>query len=51
MLLDASAVDLHVYAAGGKIVEAGSEGKIEAVGEGVDELGRRYPIGAGDDVM
>ena len=49
VLLDAIAVDLHVYAAGGKVIEAGSDGKIEAVGEGVDELGRRYSIGAGDD--
>ena len=49
VLLDAIAVDLHVYAACGKVVEPGDSGKIEAVGEGVDELGRRYPIGAGDD--
>lgn len=49
VLLDAIAVDLHVYTACGKVVESGDTGKIEAVGEGVDELGRRYPIGAGDD--
>lgn len=49
VLLDAIAVDLHVYAACGKVVEPGDSGRIEAVGEGVDELGCRYPIGAGDD--
>lgn len=49
VLLDAIAVDLHVYTACGKVVQPGDSGKIEAVGEGVDELGRRYAIGAGDD--
>lgn len=49
VLLDAISVDLHVYTACGKIVEPGGSPLIEAVGEGVDELGSRYPIGRGDD--
>jgi hypothetical protein len=48
VLLDAMAFDLETYMICGRIVSAGTDGhRLEAVGEGVDELGGRFPVAAG----